>query len=82
MHELRKAHKGMRRLQRRLMIAEGLLGKIYTISRSNLYHPSWKNINRLQEIHKLASYAFYDVWKVDRVSKKLDEHIEYLRSLH
>ncbi len=79
MHELRKVHKGMRRLQRRLVIAEGLLGKIYRIVRWNTGTIEQWN-ERYKQINSLSRYAFYDAWKAERCSEKLDKHLMYKQS--
>lgn len=66
MHELRKAHKGMRRLQRRLMITEGILACIHKETRR--YNLS--ETVRLSYIEGIAQGGFHDASHVDKAFKK------------
>lgn len=77
MHELRKAHKGMRRLQHRLMVAEGLLAKICKVT-----HTQLNDVERLAEARWLSSSAFYDVWKIEKCNQRYDKHLIRKRGNH
>jgi len=78
LHELRKAQKGLRRTRRKLMIAEGILAKIYKES----FNSSLPDIERLVRVRSLVSSVFFDVWTPDKASHMHDVYLMHKGRFH
>lgn len=75
LHELRKAQKGLRRTRRKLMIAEGVLAKIYKES----HNSSLSDAERLSRVRRLVSSVFFDIWTISKASHVHDIYLMYKR---
>lgn len=78
LHELRKAQKGLRRTRRKLMIAEGILAKIY----KEAYNSQLSDSERLSHVRSLVSSVFFDAWTIYRASHIHDIYLMNKRRLH
>lgn len=78
LHELRKAQKGLRRTRRKLMIAEGILAKIYKES----YNSSLSDSERLSRVRSLVRSVFFDGWTVYKASHIHDIYLMYKGRYH
>ena len=65
LHELRKAHKGMRRLERRLTVAEGLLALIQ----------KYLDQRRYNEVWYIADKAFYSRFRREKAIEKYNKQL-------